>query len=159
MRFVSRILGSPLSGGGLEAEVIELLFGVVAKIRAQPDVLPVWFTVTSRSDRDDDSVKEKKTFAGATQKEDFPLCYMLIDRIHHEGRTGDFARTGLLYIFEAVSRSPDLEDWIVGSDIPTLMASGLGALYSQLSRYHPSIDCVSCLIPILTRRQGTFYIA
>jgi len=27
-----------------------------------------------------------------------------------------------------------LEDWVVSSDLPTLMASGLGALYSQLSR-------------------------
>lgn len=29
----------------------------------------------------------------------------------------------------------DLEQWIVESDLATLMASGLGALYSQLSRY------------------------
>lgn len=136
MRFAGRVLDlrSPLSGGDIEAEVIELLFGVIAKIRAQPHVLPVWFTATVRADPDDNTATEKKTFAGVTHKDDFPLCYMLIDRIHHEGRTGDFARTGLLYIFEAVSRSPALEDWIVGSDIPTLMASGLGALYSQLSR-------------------------
>jgi len=63
------------------------------------------------------------------------LCYQLIDHVHHEGRIGDFARTGLLYIFESASKSQDLEKWIVGSDLPTLMATGLGALYSQLSRY------------------------
>ncbi len=55
--------------------------------------------------------------------------------MHHEGRVGDFARTGLLYIIEAASSSIDLEQWIVESDLATLMASGLGALYSQLSRY------------------------
>jgi len=143
MRFVVRVLDvrTPLSAGDIEAELIELLFGVVAKIRAQPHVLPVWFTASLRADPDDATAKEKKSFAGATQKEDFPLCYILIDRIHHEGRTGDFARTGLLYIFEAVSRSPELEDWIVGSDLPTLMASGLGALYSQLSRYLSPAYC------------------
>jgi Retinoic acid induced 16-like protein len=82
-------------------------------------------------------------------KEDFPLFYLLIDYIHHEGRIGDFARTGLLYIIEAASNSVALEQWIVESDLATLMATGLGALYSQLSRKlvidHPSDE----LPPIL----------
>ena len=47
---------------------------------------------------------------------------------------GDFARTGLLYIIESASSSKALETWIVESDLATIMASGLGALYSQLSR-------------------------
>lgn len=107
----------------------------------EPDILPVWFKPTSRPP-DHESRARSKSFVGATQKEDFPLCYQLIDRIHHEGRIGDFARTGLLYLFDAVSHSPDLKEWIISSDLPTLMASGLGALYSQLSRElsirHPS---------------------
>jgi Retinoic acid induced 16-like protein len=70
-------------------------------------------------------------------KEEFPLFYLLIDYVHHEGKVGDFARTGLLYIIEAASSSADLEKWIVESDLATLMASGLGALYSQLSRLFP----------------------
>ena len=37
-------------------------------------------------------------------------------------------------MFEVASHSPVLEAWFVASDLPTLMASGLGALYSQLSR-------------------------
>jgi hypothetical protein len=57
-----------------------------------------------------------------------------MDYIHHEGKVGDFARTGLLYIIEAASSSGPLEQWIVESDLSTLMATGLGALYSQLSR-------------------------
>lgn len=135
MRFVSRTVdsGSVIIDAETETDIVEVLFGVTAKIRLQPEILPVWFT--TRSEQDSTPVKEKKSFVGTTQKEDFPLCYLLIDRIHHEGRIGDFARTGLLYIFESVSHSPNLEEWIVGSDLPTLMASGLGALYSQLSRY------------------------
>ena len=66
--------------------------------------------------------------------EDFPLFYLLIDYVHHEGRVGDFARTGLLYLIESASHSVELETWLVQSDLATLMASGLGALYSQLSR-------------------------
>lgn len=73
-------------------------------------------------------------FVGVSQKDDSPLCYPLIDRVHHDGRIGDFARTGLLYILEATGRSPNLEEWVMSSDLATLMASGLGALYSQLSR-------------------------
>lgn len=54
--------------------------------------------------------------------------------MHHDGRVGDFARTGLLYLIESASSSKALERWIVESDLATIMASGLGALYSQLSR-------------------------
>lgn len=134
MRFALRVIdsNSGMYGEDIEADVVEILFGVVAKIRIQPSILSVWFT-TSRPT--EDAQNDSKDFAGLTQKNDFPLCYLLIDRIHHDGRIGDFARTGLLYIFEAISHSTPLEDWIINSDLPTLMASGLGALYSQLSRY------------------------
>ncbi|KAL2890617.1 hypothetical protein HOO65_021159 [Ceratocystis lukuohia] len=73
-------------------------------------------------------------FTGRTQKQDFPLFYILMDYIHHEGKIGDFARTGLLYIIEASANATTLEQWIVESDLSTLMATGLGAQYSQLSR-------------------------
>ena len=62
------------------------------------------------------------------------MFYLLIEYVHQEGRIGDFARTGLLYIIEATSSTADLAKWLVQSDLATLMASGLGALYSQLSR-------------------------
>ncbi|KAI9837719.1 MAG: hypothetical protein M1819_006653 [Sarea resinae] len=117
-----------------EGEVVELLFGIAAKIRLQPEILPVWFTLQSHGARRVVSNGDGPKFAGVTNKEDFPLFYLLIDYVHHEGRVGDFARTGLLYIIESASNSKDLERWIVKSDLATLMASGLGALYSQLSR-------------------------
>lgn len=135
MNFVDRTVGSGSMGVGedIEADIVELLFGIAAKIRLQPEILPVWFT-TASTDSTGRLVNQKIDFAGVTQKEDFPLCYQLIDHVHHEGRIGDFARTGLLYVFESASRSMTLEQWIVSSDLPTLMATGLGALYSQMSR-------------------------
>ncbi|KAJ4363524.1 hypothetical protein N0V83_009819 [Neocucurbitaria cava] len=145
MNFVNRTVGSGSMGVGedIEADIVELLFGIAAKIRLQPEILPVWFT-TASADSNGRLVNQKVDFAGVTQKEDFPLCYQLIDHVHHEGRIGDFARTGLLYIFESASRSITLEQWIVNSDLPTLMATGLGALYSQMSRklsiLHPDQD-------------------
>lgn len=138
MNFINRTIGSSSMGVGedIEADIVELLFGIAAKIRLQPEILPVWFT-TGSADSHGRLVNQKVDFAGVTQKEDFPLCYQLIDHVHHDGRIGDFARTGLLYIFESASKSITLEQWIVNSDLPTLMATGLGALYSQLSRCVP----------------------
>ncbi|KAM0716509.1 hypothetical protein Q7P37_007954 [Cladosporium fusiforme] len=136
MRLITRVVdtGHILLELDTETAILELLFTVAAKIRLQPGILPVWFASSSKPDLDYTKVREKKGFVGVSQKDDFPLCYLLIDRVHHDGRIGDFARTGLLYIFEATGRSTDLEEWVVSSDLPTLMASGLGALYSQLSR-------------------------
>ncbi|KAI9659464.1 MAG: hypothetical protein M1821_001722 [Bathelium mastoideum] len=130
MAFVGRLTGSGamLLGIDTSAEIVELLFGIAAKIRLEPEILPIWFTSETRIQ------SQKASFAGVTQKDDFPLCYQLIDHVHHEGRIGDFARTGLLYIFESAAHSKTLEQWLVESDMPTLMATGLGALYSQLSR-------------------------
>lgn len=136
MRLITRVIdsGNVLVGVPTETAILEVLFTISAKIRLQPEILPVWFQTSSKPEQDDVFSDEKQRFVGATQKDDFPLCYLLIDRVHHEGRIGDFARTGLLYIFEATGRSLDLEEWVVSSDLSTLMASGLGALYSQLSR-------------------------
>jgi hypothetical protein len=149
MTFISKVTGRSaimVVGEDTEAEIVELLFGIAAKIRLQPEILPVWFT-TRVAPR---STQQKVDFAGVTQKEDFPLCYQLIDHVHHEGRIGDFARTGLLYIFESASKSQELEQWIVESDLPTLMASSLGALYSQLSRKLTIVHPVQDIPVILT---------
>ncbi|KAI1821868.1 Retinoic acid induced 16-like protein-domain-containing protein [Xylaria intraflava] len=142
-----RITGANSIRLGLDTEVkvVELAFNITTKIRLEPDVLPAWFKVHHDTGSQDDKFKdEREKFAGRTQKQDFPLFYLLIDYIHHEGRVGDFARTGLLYIIEAASNSVELEQWIVESDLSTLMATGLGALYSQLSRKlvidHPPHD-------------------
>ncbi|WPH03026.1 Hypothetical protein R9X50_00590000 [Acrodontium crateriforme] len=157
MRLITRAIDNGTTSIGLDTEtaILEVLFTVAAKIRLEPEILPVWFQARSRPPLTESQIyekekeKEKNSFAGVTQKDDFPLCYLLIDRVHHEGRIGDFARTGLLYIFEATGRSANLEEWVISSDLPTLMASGLGALYSQLSRelsiIHPDVTLPAVL--------------
>ncbi|KAK5161616.1 hypothetical protein LTR04_004031 [Oleoguttula sp. CCFEE 6159] len=123
MSFVGEVTnsGTVVVGIQTQGDIVELLFGIAAKIRLQPEMLPVWFTPSAHSELDVKPVVQKTDS-------------QLIDHVHHEGSIGDFARTGLLYVFESASSSEDLEEWLVGSDLPTLMASGLGALYSQLSR-------------------------
>lgn len=136
-------------GADTEARVVELAFNITTKIRLDPEILHVWFKSQPTVSQEGKELGDRERFAGRTQKQDFPLFYLLIDYIHHEGKVGDFARTGLLYIIEAASSSVTLEQWIVESDLSTLMATGLGALYSQLSRKlvidHPAAD----LPPIL----------
>ncbi|KAK2805086.1 hypothetical protein FQN50_006331 [Emmonsiellopsis sp. PD_5] len=117
-----------------EARLVELLFGVANNIRLRPAILPAWFFPKDHELQKSPPVESGTEFAGATRKDDFPFFYLLIDYVHHEGRSGDFARTGLLYIIETASRSKDLERWLIESDLATLMATGLGALYSQLNR-------------------------
>ncbi|KZF21657.1 hypothetical protein L228DRAFT_261804 [Xylona heveae TC161] len=135
MEFVGRV-GGPTTvvlNADVESELVEMLFGISAKIRSQPDILPVWFAAGLNGERS--TTRNEATIRPSKQHTDgFPLFYLLMDYVHHDGRVGDFARTGLLYIIEAASRSEELEHWIVESDLATLMASGLGALYSQLSR-------------------------
>ncbi|KAH6850430.1 Retinoic acid induced 16-like protein-domain-containing protein [Chaetomium sp. MPI-CAGE-AT-0009] len=121
-------------GADTEARVVELAFNITTKIRLDPDILTAWFKSQQHGPSDARQLGHREKFAGRTQKQDFPLFYLLMDYIHHEGKIGDFARTGLLYIIEAASSSVPLEQWIVESDLSTLMATGLGALYSQLSR-------------------------
>jgi hypothetical protein len=131
MQFVQKVAGPSASievTPATQVSVLELLFGIAAKFRIHPNTLTVWF---SRAIGDG---QEELSFAGATKKDDFPLLYVLLHYIHHEGKIGDFARTGLLYVIESASVSEELETWICESDMATLMASGLGALYSQLPR-------------------------
>lgn len=126
-------------GSDIEARVVELAFNITTKIRLEPNILSAWFKSQrtgghgQQQQHDGKSHDSRDKFEGRTQKQDFPLFYLLVDYIHHEGKVGDFARTGLLYIIEAASNSVELEQWIVESDLSTLMATGLGALYSQLS--------------------------
>ncbi|EKV06643.1 Retinoic acid induced 16-like protein [Penicillium digitatum] len=118
----------------IEGRLVELLFGIANNIRLQPDILPAWFVprVSPVAQDNDSQALSGTEFAGATRKDEFPLFYLLVDYVHHEGRAGDFARTGLLYLIETASRSKNLEKWLIESDLATLMATGLGALYSQL---------------------------
>lgn len=120
-------------GSDTESRVVELAFNITTKIRLEPTILSSWFKLHRDRQQDERGHDTRDKFEGRAQKQDFPLFYLLVDYIHQEGKVGDFARTGLLYIIEAASNSVELEQWIVESDLSTLMATGLGALYSQLS--------------------------
>ena len=132
-RFLRRV-GDPET----ESSMVELLFGIASKLRLEPHMLRVWFR-PEKPEEDDEELSDSER---RTRLEEFPLFYMLLHYVPAEGRAGEFARMGLLYIIESTAHSQDLEKWIVEGDMSALMASGLGALYSQLSRYDNTTTCL-----------------
>ncbi|KAL2411128.1 hypothetical protein ABEF95_003168 [Exophiala dermatitidis] len=111
----------------LETDLVELLFEIATKIRLDPDILPAWFYP-------DRAVAQGRNAADDPRKSQFPLFHVLVQYVHHDGSVGDFARTALLYLTETASKFRPLETWMIESDLAPQMASGLGALYSRLSR-------------------------
>lgn len=135
--FVSQIssYGSVLASTQVEGDIVEILFEVAAKLKHQPENLSAWFGPSRDQEAEDTQPALSPTIFLPSVRSEFPLFYLLIDYVHHDGRVGDFARTGLLCIVGSANHSEELEKWIVESDLAALMASGLGALYSRLSRW------------------------
>ena len=115
----------------IETSLVEVLFGITAKLRIEPHLLRVWFR-PEKLDEDEEELTEEDR---RNSWEEFPLFYILLNYVPSEGRAGEFSRMGLVYIVEMATASSDLEKWLVEGDVAALMASGLGALYSQLSRF------------------------
>ena len=111
----------------LQTDLVELLFEIATKIRSDPDILPAWFFPERETARG-------RNRADESRRSQFPLFYVLVQYVHHDGPVGDFARTALLYLTETASKFKPLETWMIESDLAPQMASGLGALYSRLSR-------------------------
>ena len=135
-QFIQSVTRAAPETSDLETEslMLEVLFGIASRIRLQPEILPVWFTPKPHDTRTQSNGQISVDSEAGNRKDDFPLFYQLLYYVPAEGRAGEFARMGLLYLIESASRSESLEKWIVEGDMATLMASGLGALYSQLSR-------------------------
>ncbi|KAK5269149.1 hypothetical protein LTR96_005933 [Exophiala xenobiotica] len=117
----------------LETDLVELLFEIATKIRLEPDILPAWFHPDRETTRGRNGNDE-------TRRSQFPLFFVLVQYVHHDGSVGDFARTALLYLTETASKFKPLETWMIESDLAPQMASGLGALYSRLSRQSTSLS-------------------
>ncbi|KIW70465.1 hypothetical protein PV04_02733 [Phialophora macrospora] len=111
----------------LQTDLVELLFEIATKIRLDPDILPAWFYPDRETPRG-------RNAADDSRRSQFPLFHVLVQYVHHDGPVGDFARTALLYLTETASKFKPLETWMIESDLAPQMASGLGALYSRLSR-------------------------
>ncbi|RMD42567.1 hypothetical protein DV735_g2541, partial [Chaetothyriales sp. CBS 134920] len=126
-----------------KSSLIELLFFVCSKIRLDPSILPAWFHPERER-------SQGRALEGRGRRSQFPLFYVLVQFVHHDGAVGDFARTGLLYLTETAAKSKSLETWMIESDLAPQMASGLGALYSSLSRQFPCLEDAEKSLPIMS---------
>ena len=132
--FAIEICKPGLISSETETFLYEVLFSIAAKLKLQPENVPSWFRRGARRMNTAPENYTAQTTESRGAVKDFPLFYIFLDNVHHDGKVGEFARTGLLYLIGLAGRSELLERWIVESDLASLMASGLGALYSQLSR-------------------------
>ncbi|MCJ1400935.1 hypothetical protein MMC11_004146 [Xylographa trunciseda] len=134
--FVNSVIGAAPTDLDVETEnaMLEVLFGIASRIRLQPEILSIWFKPSVHRDRSLQHDRTSDNSTSSSRSDDFPLFYSLLHFVPAEGRAGEFARMGLLYLIESAAYSENLERWIVEGDMASFMASGLGALYSQLSR-------------------------
>ncbi|KAI8989611.1 Retinoic acid induced 16-like protein-domain-containing protein [Pilobolus umbonatus] len=124
-------------------DLVDLMYIICSKIHGFPALLYIFFhdkhwltTPQKKTDYSSES-NDKSEHVQENNKADEPeyeflLFTYLLRFVHREGRSGDFARTGLLFLMEMAK--DQLGDFILGSDFATIMAAGLGALYSQLPR-------------------------
>ncbi|KAL7333401.1 hypothetical protein PS15p_202305 [Mucor circinelloides] len=133
-------------------DLVDLMYTICSKIHGFPALLNIFFhdkqwlttpqkpstsmsstTATISAAATDTPIMTPMIEAPVAPPEyEFLLFTYLLRFIHREGRSGDYARTGLLFLMEMAT--DQLGDFILESDFATIMAAGLGALYSQLPR-------------------------
>ena len=108
-----------------DANLVYLLFSISTFLKSNPSLLH--------------KLLENKAYHIAYRtpsKEQSPAFHALLNYTHFDGATGDFARTGILNFVEVLVKEPQFQDWVESNGLPEVMAAGLGALFSQLTRYH-----------------------
>ncbi|CAN6612867.1 hypothetical protein TRVA0_005S01706 [Trichomonascus vanleenenianus] len=135
-----------------EEALSKLLYAVAARMRATPRILSEWFDIVGIAAA---SGGTRSDGSGQCQQQ-FPLLYLLIDYAYRENAVGEYARTGLLFLVDAISLWPEYEQWILQSNLCTLLASGLGALYSQLNRSVARDSSLVASIPPIVAATALF---
>lgn len=117
-------------------DLVDLMYIICSKIHGFPALLNIffhdkqWLTTPQKT-----QVQQQQSSSSSLDpmpEYEFLLFTYLLRFVHREGRSGDFARTGLLFLMEMATGQ--LGDFILESDFATIMSAGLGALYSQLPR-------------------------
>ncbi|RXK41573.1 hypothetical protein M231_01072 [Tremella mesenterica] len=165
----------------LEGDLVDLMCILCSRMRAYPPLLMIFFhdkgwlhphpsigspiplaaklartmsPVPSHLTRGSDP--SNRTGTKGSQNFEFLLFSYLLRFVHREGRTGDFARAGLLFLFDIAFLMPSEEggenlvmpdekgsdplqdardalgEFILDGDFADVMAAGLGAIYSLL---------------------------
>ncbi|OZJ05668.1 hypothetical protein BZG36_01408 [Bifiguratus adelaidae] len=133
-------------------DLVDLMYIICSKIHGYPELLNIffhdkqWFGVPRRSPSQPaspvierngyhDMGEDVNAIIQPSTKQpqyEFLLFTYLLQFVHREGKSGDFARTGIMFLVEMADG--DLGTFIEGSDFSTIVVAGLGAVYSQLPR-------------------------
>ncbi|ORX91646.1 hypothetical protein K493DRAFT_409222 [Basidiobolus meristosporus CBS 931.73] len=135
-------------------DLVDLMYNICSKIHGYPELLHIffhekqWLTVPQKSSGGRTQGQNRffnpdllrnlvagdfNSNAGAEEREyEFVFFKHLMGFIHKEGKTGDIARTALLFLMDITNSG--LRDFILTGDFCAIIAAGLGAFYSQLPR-------------------------
>ncbi|ORY28507.1 Retinoic acid induced 16-like protein-domain-containing protein [Naematelia encephala] len=150
----------------LEEDLVDLMCILCSRMRAYPPLLLIFFHdkgwLQPRSAPDHERVmsptpsSHTRASSKVTHHFEFLLFSYLLRFVHRENRTGDFARAGLLFLFDIAFLSPEesgdelsmretregndplqdardaLGEFILDGDFADVMAAGLGAIWSLL---------------------------
>lgn len=154
------LLNYPIVNGSLEQSLADFLLCLASLMRRTPRLLVSWFEIIEafcgapvlqkkedpinefseeeeeeeQNKKDSKNQKAKSVNSDVQYNREFPMFYLLLEYIHHGGKVGEVSRTALLYLMEVASTYKPITQWVIDSDLGGFMASGLGALYSQLCR-------------------------
>ncbi|KAK3811715.1 MAG: Retinoic acid induced 16-like protein-domain-containing protein [Linnemannia elongata] len=117
-------------------DLVDLMYNLCSKIHGYPELLNIffydrqWLTVPERVSAR--SLQSHENHQESKRDYEFLLFTYLSKFVHREGKSGDFARTGLLFLMELATGS--LGEYILDSEFSSYLTAGVGALYSQLPR-------------------------
>ncbi|KAH7042279.1 Retinoic acid induced 16-like protein-domain-containing protein [Linnemannia elongata] len=138
--------GAEFDGESYHEDLVDLMYILCSKIHGYPELLNIffhdkqWLTVPQRGA----AKRLQKTIetmelsnipqAVPQPKSDYEfLLFSYLSRfVHLEGKAGDFARTGLLFLMELATGS--LGEYIMELGFTSFLSAGVGASYSQLPR-------------------------
>lgn len=147
MAFLQSMMSFTIIDRNAQSKFCELLFSMASLMKIYRGLLVYWFKVIDKVGGAPSQIplipfydrnKHTTVFRENRYHREFPLFCLLLNYVYHGDKAGEYSRTGLLYLIEVASESPDLVNWVLNSDLGSLMASGLCGLYSQLS--HPNTD-------------------
>jgi hypothetical protein len=99
---------------------------LTSKFKSSPGLLSQWFDLLQAAGSGDN----------APCLADLPLVYLLLEFSVHDNPVGEYARMGIVYVVEALPEidSPLVRWFTNSSGLAAALSSGLGAMYSQISR-------------------------
>lgn len=144
--FLQSMMTSSIMSKASECKFCELMFSMASIMKIHSGLLDCWFytiekvagapsrSLPTNASKGKRSKSMEQVIIENGYHREFPLFCLLLNYVYHGGKSGEFSRAGLLYLIEVASESQVLVKWVLNSDLGVLMASGLCALYSQLSR-------------------------